>query len=943
MSMAITDTIVKPSVHTPTNLKPTRGNILFLIKELIFSLEHGQPSDPEYQYRTDPVTLRQSLASLLNQNPLTAHLTTPSNLDDLYQFEKHLLDIFPMAVAESTDPKAVNPEWLKEAVATHKASQESNQSKPSSTPSLKEQNALIEKRSRDLAASISQNLRGELQAKGVNQILAEDFTITYWPQIYEGAYIAGLQNTDLQTTINQALETIASTSQAANSLIKLVDVSAQSKVHQSYKPHYTPPPPSISSTQISHETQASLSPYYPPTVAQNQAAIAQKIIEASILVGQTPHTPEDVARILEHPQSHFPKVVAEDRRFQETLVAHANNVVAALPDTLNQLSKQSLTTTITHELSSHNVPLEKAASQAEQIVRLITPPQNSSTSFTPPPTPTITPTGGITHSGTILSASTLTLEQAAIQILGPNSQETTSLLNNPEVIHTNHIFQQFFSPTSTATSPQSAATFVSQQLITSPINTSMSGITGVDRIYRTLSLSPAEGPFALVQFSQLTPTDFTLSTPESLPQHLLQTTTSLKQLELYFKAHPSNTSPNLNDPYNSSLNLSRNWAPPPPLRNRLLGISIDSSPFAPQPNFFARVKLFFSSPSGSAFGQIFNPAPIQYIGESLPAIQPRVGIWQSMKNFFSNPFGVFGGGAGSETLGGGALSGISTPSLGADLLGGAGGAASTTSSPLTGGGLGNLLRSLGGGAMKGLGALGQKALPVAGRLLAGLTTISIPAWPIIIAIVCVFALSLLMSSSSPVSHLGIVLNEQTPVVGAGGGMGYSTPIILCTPDEPQCPTSLCPNCTGPMKCGVVTQCPKSNGSHRNANAIDIAFGGICSIDKQGVYSPVAGKVIEVVNNYRDGSGYFGNAAGYANLVRVRFQDPQTQRYFILIFAHLSQQIYVTSGQDVSANELLAVADHTGNSSGPHLHFELKAEDGGPMPSIATLYPSSGCQ
>ncbi|WP_078856837.1 M23 family metallopeptidase [Streptomyces sp. NBRC 109706] len=65
----------------------------------------------------------------------------------------------------------------------------------------------------------------------------------------------------------------------------------------------------------------------------------------------------------------------------------------------------------------------------------------------------------------------------------------------------------------------------------------------------------------------------------------------------------------------------------------------------------------------------------------------------------------------------------------------------------------------------------------------------------------------------------------------------------------------------------------------------------------------------------------GNGAGdgpaYGNAVVIKHDDGTFSQY-----AHLSQ-VDVQVGQQVSADERIALSGNTGNSSGPHLHFEIR--------------------
>jgi murein DD-endopeptidase MepM/ murein hydrolase activator NlpD len=70
--------------------------------------------------------------------------------------------------------------------------------------------------------------------------------------------------------------------------------------------------------------------------------------------------------------------------------------------------------------------------------------------------------------------------------------------------------------------------------------------------------------------------------------------------------------------------------------------------------------------------------------------------------------------------------------------------------------------------------------------------------------------------------------------------------------------------------------------------------------------------------YCDRPGYLG-LGGYGNLVTVKHADGVVTRY-----AHLTN-FAVTPGQQVAAGDLVGHSGSTGNSTGPHLHFEVKVD------------------
>ncbi len=93
----------------------------------------------------------------------------------------------------------------------------------------------------------------------------------------------------------------------------------------------------------------------------------------------------------------------------------------------------------------------------------------------------------------------------------------------------------------------------------------------------------------------------------------------------------------------------------------------------------------------------------------------------------------------------------------------------------------------------------------------------------------------------------------------------------------------------------------SQGSHQGHIAIDYAIPEGTPIE-----TTMAGKVV-----------YAGwNTQGYGNLVIVENGPYKTY------YAHLSQ-IPVSVGQSVAKGSVIGLSGNTGNSTGPHLHYEVR--------------------
>lgn len=113
------------------------------------------------------------------------------------------------------------------------------------------------------------------------------------------------------------------------------------------------------------------------------------------------------------------------------------------------------------------------------------------------------------------------------------------------------------------------------------------------------------------------------------------------------------------------------------------------------------------------------------------------------------------------------------------------------------------------------------------------------------------------------------------------------------------------------------------GTTKLHGGIDIPSDGRGS----GVINVIAVKSGEVINPVNESqtrfsdNGYLGNTdgGGYGNYVKIKHSDGTYSLY-----AHLAKDsITVMSGQTVEQGQVIAKMGHSGNSTGAHLHFEIR--------------------
>lgn len=126
---------------------------------------------------------------------------------------------------------------------------------------------------------------------------------------------------------------------------------------------------------------------------------------------------------------------------------------------------------------------------------------------------------------------------------------------------------------------------------------------------------------------------------------------------------------------------------------------------------------------------------------------------------------------------------------------------------------------------------------------------------------------------------------------------------------------------------IVTQTFQDHENARVKNGWKYYNGGIDWACPEGtpILAPVTGRVTHAAPDSA------GINSGYG--LHVRIEETATGR--LIILGHCSK-VLVRSGESVDAGQQVALSGNTGNSTGPHLHFEVRTKGGAavdPFPLI----------
>lgn len=116
--------------------------------------------------------------------------------------------------------------------------------------------------------------------------------------------------------------------------------------------------------------------------------------------------------------------------------------------------------------------------------------------------------------------------------------------------------------------------------------------------------------------------------------------------------------------------------------------------------------------------------------------------------------------------------------------------------------------------------------------------------------------------------------------------------------------------TNPVKDNYVMTSPFGERWGRNHNGVDIAIP-----EGTSLYAAADGTVISVTES----------DTGYGICIIIDHGEFKEGTYSTL-YAHLSDKCNTKVGDYVKAGDFIGKSGNTGNSTGPHLHFEIKCND-----------------
>ena len=111
--------------------------------------------------------------------------------------------------------------------------------------------------------------------------------------------------------------------------------------------------------------------------------------------------------------------------------------------------------------------------------------------------------------------------------------------------------------------------------------------------------------------------------------------------------------------------------------------------------------------------------------------------------------------------------------------------------------------------------------------------------------------------------------------------------------------------------------PSSSTMH-----LGLDFAGAIGTD---IVAPASGIILYAANPAPSNGGYLGNMVGwpYGGGNTISMAASVNGRTYMFSFFHLKQDPwYVNSGDQVIQGQVIAALGHSGNSTGPHLHFEI---------------------